>query len=115
MYNGLLIKESLLDENILDLISIQNVEIWSTNNEPKYWTAISFQSDCDDFPDKLSKALDEGGETCWYVDFKSDDTKYIVLKDVVLKYEIGNSIEKDTVMKKCMELGVPVGQLDWAE
>ena len=52
---------------------------------------------------------------CWYVDFKTDNTKYIVLKDLVLKYEIGNYMEKESVLKKCIELGIPMEQLDWSE
>lgn len=45
MYTGLLVKESLSDEKILDCIEIKNVDIWATDNTPKYWTAISFSSE----------------------------------------------------------------------
>ncbi len=115
MYAGLLIKESLSDERILDFVEIKNVEIWVTNNNPKYWTAISFVSDCMEFPEKLSKALREDSQIQWYVDLKMNNTKYIVLKDIVLKYEISNRIEKESVLKKCIELGIPTEQLDWSE
>lgn len=115
MYTGLLVKESLSDEKILDCIEIKNVDIWATDNTPKYWTAISFSSECEDFPEKLSKALCEGTQTRWYVDLKADNTKYIVLKDVVLHYEIGNNIERENVINRCIELGIPTSQLDWAE
>lgn len=47
MYTGLIIKESIQDEKILDEIEIVKVEIWKTNNTPKYWTAISFTSSCE--------------------------------------------------------------------
>ena len=57
MYTGLIIKESIQDEKILDEIEIVKVEIWKTNNTPKYWTAISFTSSCEEFPEHLSKAL----------------------------------------------------------
>ena len=115
MYTGLLIKESLSDERILDYVEIKNVDIWVTNNNPKYWTAVSFVSNCIEFPEKLSKALREDSQIQWYVDFKTDNTKYIVLKDLVLKYEIGNCIEKESVIEKCIELGMPIEQLDWSE
>lgn len=115
MYAGLLIKESLSDERILDFVEIKDVDIWATNNTPRYWTAVSFFSDCIDFPEKLSKALREDSQIIWYVDLKADHTKYIVLKDLVLKYEIGNRIEKESVIKKCIELGMPMEQLDWSE
>ena len=115
MYAGLLIKESLSDERILDFVEIKDVDIWATNNTPRYWTAVSFVSDCIDFPEKLSKALKEDSQMIWYVDLKADHTKYIVIKDLVLKYEIGNQIEKESVIKKCIELGMPMEQLDWSE
>lgn len=115
MYTGLLIKESLSDEKILDFVEIKNVDIWVTNNNPKYWTAVSFVSNCMEFPEKLSKALKDDSQIKWYVDLKMDNTKYIVLKDIVLKYEISNCNEKEGVMKKCIELGIPMEQLDWSE
>lgn len=76
---------------------------------------MSFVSNCIDFPEKLSKALKEDSQIQWYVDFKTDNTKYIVLKDLVLKYEIGNRREKESVIGKCIELGMPIEQLDWSD
>ena len=35
-YEGLLIKESLSDERIPDYVEITNVDIWVTDNNPKY-------------------------------------------------------------------------------
>lgn len=115
MYSGLLIKESLCDEHILDCVEIKNVEIWATDNIPKYWTAISFESKDAEFPKKLSKALNDDYEMLWYVDMAYNGIKYIVLKDNVLKYRIGDFTEREAVMNKCRELGIPQQQLDWSE
>ena len=117
MYSGLIIKESILNEQILDKIDVVNVELWKTDNEPRYWTAISFTSDFEDFPEKLSKALSFSSESgmVWYVDIKDDICKYIVLKDVVLKYHLENKEEKKLVCEKCIELGVKKEQLDWLD
>lgn len=115
MYTGLIIKESIQDEKILDEIEIVKVEIWKTNNTPKYWTAISFTSSCEEFPEHLSKTLSRSSVSgmVWYVDIQDAVYKYIVLKDVVLKYHLENKEEKKSVCKKCMELGVKKEQLDW--
>ena len=115
MNTGLIIKESIQDEKILDEIEIVKVEIWKTNNTPKYWTAISFTSSCEKFPEHLSKALSRSSVSgmVWYVDIQDAVYKYIVLKDVVLKYHLENKEEKKSVCKKCMELGVEKEQLDW--
>lgn len=115
MYSGLLIKESISDEKILDLIEIINVEIWKTDNKPKYWTAITFNSNSIDFPEKLSRSLTISNNITWYVDMKKDNMKYIVIKDNVLKYEIGNDIDKEKIITKCIELGIPKEQLGWEE
>ena len=42
LYEGVLIKESIVDENILDLLEIIKVEIWKTGGNPKYWTVLFF-------------------------------------------------------------------------
>ena len=115
MYTGLIVKESIQNEKILDEIEIVKVEIWKTNNTPKYWTAISFTSSCEEFPEHLSKTLSRSSVSgmVWYVDIQDAVYKYIVLKDVVLKYHLENKEEKKSVCKKCMELGVEKEQLDW--
>lgn len=115
MYTGLIVKESIQNEKILDEIEIVKVEIWKTNNTPKYWTAISFTSSCEEFPEHLSKTLSRSSVSgmVWYVDIQDAVYKYIVLKDVVLKYHLENKEEKKSVCKKCMELGVKKEQLDW--
>lgn len=117
MYSGLIIKESISNEQILDKLDVISVELWKTDNKPKYWTAISFASNFEDFPKLLSKALNFSSESgmVWYVDIKDTVFKYIVLKDVVLKYHLGNEEEKKSVCEKCIELGIKKEQLDWLE
>ena len=117
MYSGLIIKESLINEQILDEIEILNVEIWKTDNVPKYWTAISFISHSENFPEHLSKAIGTSSESgmVWYVDIRDDVYKYIVFKDIVLKYHIGNAEEKKKICERCIELGIKREQLDWSE
>ena len=117
MYSGLIIKESILNEQILDELDVVSVELWKTDNKPKYWTAITFTSNFKDFPEHLSNALALSSESgmVWYVDIKDTIYKYIVLKDVVLKYHLGNKEEKKLVCEKCIELGIKKEQLDWWE
>ena len=51
----------------------------------------------------------------WFVDFKADNTKYIVFKDLILKYRIGNQEEKQLVCERCREQGIPDYQMNWSE
>lgn len=107
-YEGLLIKESLCDEEILDLLNINKVELWETEGIPKYWTALYFTSSDIDLPKKFSKVLknDEISNGNWYVDFKHRNTKYIVFKDKILSYTIGNQEEKNKVAIECRKQGI---------
>lgn len=115
MMRGILIKESLSDELVLDLLSIEKVEIWKAENhtvsQPKYWTAISFYTNSEQFLDALSKALKEE----WYVDMNTDLEKIIVFKDKVIQYKYEDLIGNQKAIDYCREIGVPESQIDWPE
>ena len=111
MYEGAIIKETLTDELILDYLEILKVEIWKTNETIKYWTMIFFKSNVSDFPEKLSKVLIDD----WFADMKYNNTKIIIFKDNVLKYEIGNTTEKEVVLNYCRSRGIPEEQFKWSE
>ena len=96
VYEGMLIKESVTDDSIIDYLNVHKIELWNTGGSPKYWTVLFFTSDCIDFPEKISKVMmsdpDKGGN--WFVDFKAGNVKYIVFRNKILKYQIGNLQEK---------------------
>ena len=117
IFEGVLIKESIEDEDILDHLCIHKVELWKTGGRPKYWTVIFFTTTELDFPELVSKVMiadpERGGN--WFVDFKSGNLKYIVFKDRILKYEIGNVEQKSEVCMTCRKLGIPDEQMHWGE
>ena len=117
VYEGALIKESITDENIIDLLNVHKVELWNTGGNPKYWTVLFFTSDRADFPEQVAKVMGtdpkKGGN--WFVDFKAGNVKYIVFKDKILKYQIGNQAEKEMVCAQCRELGISDSEMNWAE
>lgn len=117
MYEGVLIKESLADENALDYMNINKVELWKTKSIPKYWTALFFTSSHNDFPQIISKAIrpEDGEAGNWFVDFKAGNTKYVVFHNRILQYTIGNQEEKEGVCAACREMGIPDGQMNWGE
>lgn len=117
IYEGVLIKESISDENIIDCLNIHKVELWSTDGEPKYWTALFFTCPNKDFPERISKAMlsDSGRVGTWFVDFKAGNKKYIVFKDKILKYQIGNQAEKEAVCAECRKMGILDRQMNWPE
>ena len=117
VYEGTLIKESITDETIIDLLNVHKIELWNTGGKPKYWTVLFFTSDKKDFPEQVSNVMgtdpDNGGN--WFVDFKAGNVKYIVFKDKILKYQIGNQEEKDYVCNECRKMGIANGEMNWSE
>lgn len=117
IYEGILIKESITDDAVIDLIHVHKVELWNAGGKPKYWTALFFTCDRKDFPEQISKVMvsnpDNGGN--WFVDFKSCNVKYVVFKDKILKYQIGNQAEKDSVCSECRKMGILDEQMNWPE
>lgn len=110
VYEGALIKESVTDDAIIDLLNVHRIELWNTEGKPKYWTVLFFSSNKKDFPEQISKVMvsdpDNGGN--WFVDFKAGNEKYIVFKNKILKYRIGNQSEKDYVCAECRKMGISI-------
>jgi transcriptional regulator with XRE-family HTH domain len=117
VYEGVLIKESIEDDSIIDSINVHKIELWNTGGKPKYWTVLFFTSDKKDFPEQISKVMlaepDKGGN--WFVDFKAGNVKYIVFKNKILKYQIGNQTEKEYVCDECRKMGILDNQMGWSE
>lgn len=117
IYEGILIKESIADDTIIDFLNVHKVELWNVGGTPKYWTALFFTCDKVDFPEQISRVIlsnTDNGEK-WFVDFKADNEKYIVFKDKILKYQIGNQAEKESVCDECRKMGISDGQMHWPE
>lgn len=117
LFEGALIKESLEDEKLLDYVRVHKIELWNTGGVPKYWTVISFTSDVPNFPELASKSLIadscRGGN--WFVDFKCNNTKFVVFKNKILKYTIGNEEEKSIVCNECRKQGISDNEMNWNE
>ena len=117
IYEGTLIKESIADDRIIDLLHVHKIELWNTGGTPRYWTALFFTSDAQDFPEHLAKVMiadpDRGGN--WFADFKAGNQKYIVFRDKILQYRIGNQAEEEYVCAQCRKLGISDAEMNWAE
>lgn len=117
LYEGILIKESIADDQIIDCLNIHKIELWNTGGKPKYWTALFFTCDKRDFPEQIAKVMLPASDTNenWFVDFKAGNQKYIVLKDRIFTYQIGNQAEKEHVCSACRKLGISNEQMNWPE
>lgn len=116
VYEGILIKESIADDRIIDLLNVHKIELWNAGGRPKYWTALFFTSDKENFPEQISRAMLSGSDgKDWFVDFKAANEKYIVFQNKVLKYQIGNQKEKEYVCNECRKMGISDEQMNWPE
>ncbi|MDE6846939.1 MAG: helix-turn-helix domain-containing protein [Lachnospiraceae bacterium] len=117
MYEGILIKESISDDTIIDFLHVHKIELWNTGGKPKYWTALFFTCNQKNFPEQISRVMlsaSDNGEN-WFVDFKTKNIKYIVFKNRILKYQIGNQAEKDYVCSECRKMFISDEQMNWPE
>ena len=76
-----------------------------------------FTSDKKDFPEQVSKVMgtDPDNGRNWFVDFKAGNVKYIVFKDKMLNYRIGNQADKDDLCNECRKMGIADGEMNWSE
>ena len=120
MYEGLIIKESLKNESILERLDIIKTEVWDVDNasedQPKQWHVSYFQVEenkIDDIAEQISKSLQNGK---WYVNF-SGNVEYtvVVFPDKVFKYKKGDIKERAMAVEYGRGLQIPESQLDWPE
>ncbi len=112
--------DQIIAGSYLSLPTIKDMIPHAFENYPNFrnnFQALFFSTDRKDFPELISKVMifdpDKGGN--WFVDFKAGNVKYIVFKDKILKYQIGNQTEKDYVCNECRKMGIPDEEMKWPE
>lgn len=119
MLNGLLLKESLQDLEILDRLQVTKVETWNIQNpdpnQPLVWTAVHFEaedSQADALAADLSRSLKPEG---WFIDAHTEAWVYVIFPGRVFKYAKGNAEMRSQAVQHGLTLGIPQRQLDWGE
>ncbi|MBD5549298.1 MAG: helix-turn-helix transcriptional regulator [Lachnospiraceae bacterium] len=116
IYEGIMIKESIDTECVLDYLNVNKVELWKTNGIPKYWTVLHFKSSYKELPEIISKSVISNEKVGnWFVDFKSKSEKYIIFRNKILRYSIGNVFEKQLVCDECRKMGITDAEMNWLE
>lgn len=117
-FKGLLLKESLKNEDILNEIEITKIDTWNVSNtadyQPKVWTAIYFEGEgekADEMAEKFSDSL----KPKWYANFSVGDKVYVIYPGKVFKYDKGDIQKKKEAEDYGKSLGIPESQLDWEE
>lgn len=118
MFTGLLLKESLKDSSVLNLLRITKTEVWDVQNaadwQPKRWTAISFDGESDR-ADEVAEALSRAMRPAWYANFSTETHVYVMFEDRVFKYAKGDAQVRAEAQAYAVSVGIPESQVDWGK
>ena len=117
-FKGLLIKESLENEDILDEIKITKEESWQAKNpadyQPKNWTVIFFEGEAEK-ASKTAVLLSSALKPKWYASFSTENEVYVVFLNKIFKYRKGDFPKRKEIENYARSLGIPDNLLDWEE
>jgi len=114
-FTGLLLKESLKDMGVLDLVKITKEEKWNVNNtvdfQPKVWNAVEFEGEgkIEEIAEKMSKAMNPR----WYLNISTDKEEFVVFLNKVFSYSKEDEEGKKKAQEYARSLGIPKSQVDW--
>jgi hypothetical protein len=119
MLTGLLLKESLVDLDVLERLRVTKTETWdvanAVENQPSVWTAMSFEvedAEADAIVEELSHVLKSPG---WYIDARQGEWVYVIFPQHVFKYRCGDQTGKVEAQAYAQAIGIPPSQIDWGE
>lgn len=119
-FSGLLLKESLKDESVLNSVKITKTEAWNdienaTENQPKNWTAIFFEFEgTEDEADIKAEIMSRVLRRLWYLNFSGNKKIYVVFPDnKFYKYQKGDKEKIQEAINYGLKIGIPQSQLDW--
>jgi hypothetical protein len=118
MLAGLLLKESLVDLDVLDRLNITKTETWHVTNaaefQPAVWTAVSFEvneAEAESVMAELSCAL----MPQWYIDARLGDEVIVIFPARIFRYRRGDQASKTEVQTYALGIGIPPSQVDWGD
>ena len=118
MLKGLLLKESLIQLDILNRLQVTGSETWNIQNpadyQPSVWTAVRFETD-DRQADHLAEELSRFLKPRWFIDASTDSLVYVIFPGKVFKYPKGDQEQREVARQYGLRLEIPERQLDWGE
>lgn len=118
-YQGIIIKESLEDLDVLDLVNIPNTRVSSVKERDKtpwikQWTMHKVEIAEDkagEIAEKISRSLDPKHN--WYADYKNDAIHYVIFRNKVFKIDRTKKEEYEAAKEYGLSLGIPDYQLSF--
>lgn len=120
-YKGDIIEESLADKATLKDVHITStrVETVTPNHKTPWleqWTLHTIEvgdNEAEVLAEKLSHAIETKNHS-WYIDFKNDNTHYIIFPDKVFTVDRNHPEEYKPAVSYGANLGIPRHQLDFS-
>lgn len=121
MYIGVIIQESLTDQEILDKLHVIRTvveEVTPRHNTPwvKSWilhTVEIEEEEADKWAEWLSLHIDNSHDHPWYVDYRNDKYHYVIFPNKIFKIDRSNSQQNKEAQEYGKSVGIPDYQLDW--
>ncbi len=118
-FTGIIIKESLAKNEILEKMKILNTKVKKTTPKDKtpwikQWTFITVEVGADKaakVAEELSKSLT--AEHNWYADFKNKDFHFIIFRNKVFRIDLEHKTQYQEARKYGLSQGIPEYQLDF--
>ena len=117
-FQGLLLKESLQNLEVLKLIKIIKQEKWEIPKErladfqPKIWTAITFEGDIKKIKE-ISQKMSEAIKPKWYLNIGTSDKEIVVFHKKIFEHKKEDKEEKEKVKEYGKSIGIPKCQMDY--
>lgn len=120
-YIGVIIQESLTDQEMLDKVHILRTvveEVTPEHQTPwvKTWilhTVVIEEAEADKWAEWLSNNIDDSHDHPWYVDYKNDLFHYVIFPGKIFKIERTNVSQNKEAQNYGKSVGIPAHQLDW--
>ena len=120
MFKGVVIKESLEDQSVLDGLRIVSTEVEPVTPGHKtpwvnQWTLHAIEipeEEAARVAEELCGALDKAHN--WYADFKNDTHHYIIFNDKVFYVDRSSKEQYDGATQYGILLGIPAYQVDFS-
>lgn len=118
MYRGVLIKQSLVELSVLDMLQIVDTKIANISapavGQPAKWTILTFEINDAQAAATAQAFADELALGPWYVDFNNGERSYVVFSGSVFTYARGDVATLRATQAHARKHGVPESQIDWA-
>ena len=118
-FTGLALRESLADQSVLELVSIDKEETWdaptATGTQPAVWHAVYFTGEASkakEIAEAFALAIGPGE---WYLNFSTEDEVFVVFAGKVFQYHKGDVESRKEAQAHGLSIGIPEAQIEWDE